>query len=102
MHEYLYAQRGHALPCPRGVDALRQAMRAYVRGGTHHDVWRGAVRLMCEDARTRGVQVEELLISLKRTWAISAGVEGIPRQESCELLARVVTLCVAEYYAPLG
>ena len=64
-------------------------------------MWRVAARAMCQDARARGVQVEELIISLKRTWAVVAEGERLPRTESPRLLSRVVTLCVEEYYSSL-
>jgi hypothetical protein len=57
---------------------------------------------MCADARDRGVRIEELLISLKRVWPTIPGIERLPRDESTRLLSRIVTLCVEEYYAPLG
>jgi hypothetical protein len=56
---------------------------------------------MCEDARARELQIEELLIGLKRVWASVAEAERVPRDQSARLLARLVTLCVEEFYAPL-
>ena len=93
------------MPCAAGVDALRASLRSHARdggGSAPDESWRAAARLMCEDARTRAVQVEELLIALKRAWSAIAEGEGIPRVESPRLLARFVTLCVEEYYSPLG
>ena len=64
--------------------------------------WRACARVMCTDARARGVRVEQLLISLKRIWPHIPGIERMPRDASTRLLTRMVTLCVEEYYAPLG
>jgi hypothetical protein len=66
------------------------------------DRWRACARVLGQDARAKGLRVEELLISLKRTWGSVTGVGRLPRDESSRLLSRVVTLCVEEYYAPLG
>lgn len=93
-----------ALPCRHGVDALRRAVQSRGDGAArgNDDHWRACARVMCADARDRGVQIEGLLISLKRIWPTIPGIERLPRHESGRLLSRVVTLCVEEYYAPLG
>jgi hypothetical protein len=93
------------MPCAAGIDALRALLRHHARDGaaaSPDEAWRGAARLMCDDARTRAVQVEELLIAIKRTWPAIAESTAVPRVESPRLLARFVTICVEEYYSPLG
>ena len=93
------------MPCPRGVDALRQLVRRCVADGASavpDESWRAPARLICDHARTRGARVEELLVSLKRTWPTLTEVEHMSRVDSPRLLARLVTICVEEYYAPLG
>jgi len=93
------------MPCAAGVDALRELLRDHVRAAAPQapeQSWRAAARLMCDDARRRAVQVEELLIAVKRTWPAVADGEGVPRADSPRLLARFVTICVEEYYSPLG
>jgi hypothetical protein len=92
------------MPCAAGIEALRELLRYHVRNdgaATPEESWRIAARLMCEDARTRAVQVEELLIAIKRTWPAVAESAAVPRVESPRLLARFVTICVEEYYSPL-
>jgi hypothetical protein len=99
------ATRASAVPCSCGIDALERAVETYLAFGSTRaaeDGWRASARVMGHDARARGVRVEELLISLKRSWSSVAGIDRLPRDESSRLLARVVTLCVEEYYAPLG
>ena len=95
---------GAALPCRHGVDALRRVFQSRDSSAADgkDDHWRACARVMCADARDRGVRIEELLISLKRIWPTIPGVERLKRDESGRLLSRVVTLCVEEYYAPLG
>jgi hypothetical protein len=93
------------LPCADGINALRALVRAYIRDGPDgapDERWRLPARVVAHDARARGVQVEELIISLKRSWNDVADRERLPRTESSRLLARVVTHCVKEYYAPWG
>ncbi len=93
-----------AVPCRHGVDALGRAVQLRGPGSAadNDDHWRACARVMCADARDRGVRVEELLISLKRIWPTIPGIGRLRRDESGRLLSRVVTLCVEEYYAPLG
>lgn len=93
------------MPCMAGVDALRELLHQHSRNGaaaTRDESWRLAARLMCEDARARAAQVEELLIAIKRTWPAVAESAAVPRVESARLLMRFVTICVEEYYSPLG
>jgi hypothetical protein len=87
------------------MHALREVARAHLVYGSEtpsDDALRVSAQLMCEHARASGARVEELLICLKRVWPSIAGGERIPRLESSRLLARFVTLCVREYYAPSG
>lgn len=97
-------ERRRVAPCAEGIDGLRRLLRQYVRDGadaTPDSTWRGPARVMCEDARARALRIEELLIGLKQVWATLTEAEGLPRDQSPRLLARVVTLCVEEFYAPL-
>jgi hypothetical protein len=92
------------LPCRHGVEALRRTIQSSGPDAVGADDahWRSCARLMCADARDRGVQVEQLLVSLKRIWPHIPGVDRMARDESHRLLSRIVSLCVEEYYAPLG
>lgn len=90
------------IPSARGVNALRLLMREHIRGGSAAALdpsWRAAARELCDDAHARALRVEQLLISLKGSWAVLADAERVPRGVSAQLLARLVTLCVEEYYA---
>lgn len=92
------------IPCAAGVEVLRELLRHHVRSAapaTADESWRVAARLMCEDARARALEVEQLLIAVKRTWPAVAQSAAVPRAESPRLLARFVTICVQEYYSPL-
>ena len=90
--------------CHRDVDELRRVLRQHVRdglSGTPDDSWRLPARLMTGQARARAVQIEALLIALEQTSPSLAEAERLPRLESSRLLARLVTLCVEEFYAPV-
>jgi hypothetical protein len=94
-----------ASPCANGAAALCSVILANVRNGDHRptdETWRQPARVICHDARARGLQVEDLIIVLKQTWPAVARAERLSRDESSRLLARVVTLCVEEYYGSLG
>jgi hypothetical protein len=102
---YDHPQDMTLFPSTRGVDATRAVVSAYMRNGVDgapEEVSRVPMRALCRDARTRGVQVEALIISLKHAWVAVAGGELIAGTESSRLLARVVTHCVEEYYAAPG
>jgi hypothetical protein len=93
------------LPCTTGVAALRNVVHAYVGNGHQalpDETWRVPARVMCEDARAHGLQIEELIISLKRAWPGVTHSQRLSRDESSRLLARFVTLCVKEYYGRIG
>jgi hypothetical protein len=98
-------EEGAALPWARAINSLRDAVRALARdgpSGAPDEPLRAAARLLCDDARARGIRVEALLVSLKQAWPVVTEGEPIARAESSRLLARLVTLCVQEYYGPLG
>ena len=99
------ADQSAEMPCLAGIAALRELLRHHVRNdaaAARDESWRLAARLMCEDARARAAQVEELLIAIKRAWPAVAESAAVSRVESSRLLARFVTICVEEYYSPLG
>ena len=58
------------------------------------------IRLVCDDARRRGLRAEDVVILFKRAWAAVPGPdyesEGNRRGD---LLERAVTLCIKSYYS---
>ena len=54
---------------------------------------------MCE--RSRGERAERVVIALKRTWeSLQDERKSWPRDEQLQLLDRLVTRCIDDYYAP--
>jgi hypothetical protein len=82
------------------VDALRNALAASVVRGNHADDLRELLCRAAADARSKGMQAEQLLIALKEIWysmpevtnASSALVEN-------SLLQELISRCIQEYYA---
>jgi hypothetical protein len=61
---------------------------------------RAAMRQLCEAARADGLRAEQLLIALKEVWRTLPATRRSPLDEERETFARVVTLCIQEYYSP--
>ena len=61
---------------------------------------RRALRLLCDDARARGVRVEQLVVTIKQAWNSLPEAAWRPGDDrGTELLRRVVSVCIEEYYA---
>jgi len=59
---------------------------------------RELMRRTCDAARTRGVRAEHLLVLLKEAWQELPEARRVPRHNAGDVLARVITVCVHEYY----
>jgi hypothetical protein len=58
------------------------------------------IRLVCDDARRRGLRAEDVVILFKRAWAAVPGPDyGSEGNRRGELLERAVTLCIKSYYS---
>jgi hypothetical protein len=85
---------------PQTVDALRKALATSVAQGNHVDDLRDLLCRAAADARSKGMQAEHLLVTLKEIWysmpevtsASSAAVENT-------LLQELISRCIQEYYA---
>ena len=85
---------------PQTVESLRTAMAASVAQGNHVQDLRQILCNSAEDARSKGIQAEQLLVILKEIWYSlpqlggtgSAGVETV-------LLQELISRCIQEYYA---
>lgn len=61
---------------------------------------RRALRKLCDDARSHGVRVEQLVIAIKQGWSSLHSEHPRPRAAGPDdLLNHVITLCIDEYYA---
>ena len=59
---------------------------------------RAALRVTCERARRDGLRAEQLLLVVKAVWHDLPERRELPRVDADEVLARVVTACIAEYF----
>jgi hypothetical protein len=100
---------GHAAPDVAGDgaahlrrlagSALRHAVHAAQRGEAPDGQVREALRRACDAARERDLRAEELIVILKAAWHGLPEARDIRRHDSADVLARVITVCVDEYYA---
>lgn len=58
------------------------------------------LRVTCNLARANHTLVEQLLILLKEAWREQPDARPLRHSDAVDTLARVITLCIAEYYAP--
>ena len=82
--------------------ALRHAVHAAARGQAPDGRLHEALRRTCAAAHARGLRAEQLLVLVKDAWNELPEVRRLPRHDADGMLARVVTLCVGEYYRPRG
>jgi hypothetical protein len=87
-------------PIREQLDALlRQTLSALAVGGATRVQIRKALRPACDAAHERGLHAEQLLILVKNVWHELPATRRATREDAERLLARVITLCVDEYYA---
>jgi hypothetical protein len=91
------AQYDHGLQDQIGAILIAAANDAR-RGVPIDAAARARIRDVCAAARNQGVRAEQLIIAVKRRWW-SPNAETIALRDTEGLLARVVTLCIQEYYA---
>ena len=80
------------------VDALRTSLQRFLAGDTAESL-QPALRCVAEEARTKRIQAEQLLIVLKDLWFSLPEVTGVAgSDEQTRMLQRVVSLCIRAYY----
>lgn len=77
---------------------LRCALHATGHGGGVDRSVRDALRKTCDLAHERGLRAEELIVLLKGAWRRLPEVRSMSRDGSDAALARVITMCIGEYY----
>ena len=85
---------------PATVAAVSDAFDGSERDGMLDSRLRPAARMVCDDGRSSGLRVEQLLIALKTEWAellTSRRIEDV--RERNDLTSRFITLCIHEFYA---
>jgi hypothetical protein len=81
------------------VDAVRVALRAYLRDPEDAGALQASLLLVSSEARARNILPEQLLVTLKEIWSSLPEVRAMTdASKQVRLLQRVVTLCIREYY----
>ncbi|HJQ09424.1 MAG TPA: hypothetical protein VJ840_00155 [Gemmatimonadaceae bacterium] len=77
---------------------LRGAVYTVTSGRSLSTGLRESLVRLCSLAHKREVRAEQLLVMLKDAWSELAEPERVLREHSDEVLSRVITLCIDEYY----
>ena len=81
------------------LNAVRAALVRYLRAPGNPTELRAALNQMADEARTKAILPEHLLISLKHLWGSLPEVRSVgDAEEQTRMLQRVVTMCIREYY----
>ena len=63
---------------------------------------RSDLHAVCREARRQNMRVEYLIIAFKDAWRALPEARTLPQgSQGGDFLNRVITLCIAEFYAPL-
>jgi hypothetical protein len=85
---------------PETVDALRVALATSVARGNHVDGLRDLLCRAAADARAKGMQAEQLLITLKEIWySMPEVANASSTTNENSLLQELISRCIQEYYA---
>ena len=83
----------------RAITALRSAMQGQFRQAPSDYSLRRALRSLCMEARSRNLRAEQLILVFKHTWYSLPEARGTDARKKQEMLDRLVSICVEEYYA---
>ena len=87
------------IPSDATLAALRSALRTYLAGRPTHGELHRALRALCAEAHERGLRAEELLVRLKQLFHHLPEVQELPHGSNRnDLLNRVISVCIEEYY----
>jgi hypothetical protein len=81
------------------TQAVRAALVQYLRSPGSPTELRSALNRMADEARTKAILPEHLLVTLKQLWSSLPEVRSVGDvDEQTRMLQRVVTMCIREYY----
>ena len=81
------------------LDAVRLALRAYLRDPDDTSALQASLLVLSTEARARDILPERLLVALKELWSSLPEVRALTDAgQQVRLLQRVVTMCIREYY----
>lgn len=82
------------------LNALRLALRAYLHASEEPSGLQAALHRIALEARERAILPEQLLVVLKDVWSALPEVRSMTdTRQQINLLQRVVTMCIREYYS---
>lgn len=85
---------------PATVDALRSALTRSVKQGNHAEDLRELLCKTADEARTKGIPAERLLVMLKDLWYALPEVANAPSGGAANtLLQELISRCIQEYYS---
>lgn len=80
--------------------SLESALEQFLREGGSIAAVEPSLRRIAAEARTKGMQAEQLLIILKDVWYGLDGISGARDNETQNaMLQRVVSSCIRAYYS---
>ncbi len=87
------------LPSDAALTLLRNALRTHLAGRPTGGELHRALNTLCGEAHERGLRAEELVVRLKQVFYQLPEVQELPHgSDRNDLLNRVVTVCIEEYY----
>jgi len=81
------------------IASIRLALQQYADDPDDGDRLRDALRLVSAEAREKSIYPEHLLTILKDMWQDVPNVPAASGADHVQLLQRVVTICIKEYYS---
>jgi hypothetical protein len=82
------------------IDLLRAALRDYLQDSKDPNKLQPSLLHIAGEARARDMLPEQLLVVLKDVWSSLPEVRSMTNtREQINLLQRVVTMCIREYYS---
>jgi hypothetical protein len=85
---------------PDAIARLEAALGKYLQSGTEAADLQAAIRAVSAEARQHGIHAEQVLVVLKDLWFGLPQIRSAsPGDQQPEMLQRVVTLCIREYYS---
>jgi len=94
---------GHTPPSrldDASIELLRSALRDYLQDSKDPSKLQPALLHIASEAHARALPPEQLLVVLKEVWSALPEVRAMTNaREQINLLQRVVTMCIKEYYS---
>ncbi|MEO5817373.1 MAG: hypothetical protein ABIT20_19045 [Gemmatimonadaceae bacterium] len=82
------------------LEELRAALRNYLIDDTSSPALRDVLLRVASEAHEKAILPEHLLVALKDMWTALPEIRAVPRTaQQVQLLQRVVTMCIKEYYS---